>query len=82
MTNEEIEIGKFYTHGDDSTYKVVDKGEDWILTLCYSCNHRVANPWIFSLNDDIIEGWYEDEDDCEYIFDNLKFHDFSMLKEE
>lgn len=82
MTFNELEIGKFYTCGDDATYKVVDKGNDWILTLDYSYNHHVATPWIFSINDDIdiIESWHEETDDYG-IFDNLSFNNPDMLKE-
>ena len=48
ITFEDLNIGKFYTRWDDAIYKVIDKGDDWYLTLKYSNNHHVFNPIIHS----------------------------------
>lgn len=44
----ELEIGHYYSRGDDASYKVVDKGSDWVLVLSYSHNHCVVTPRIFN----------------------------------
>ena len=79
----ELEIGHYYSRGDDASYKVVDKGSDWVLVLSYSYNHHVATLWIFNIaeiNEDIF--LHEETDEWETdIFNNLKYHDYNMLKE-
>lgn len=78
----ELEIGKCYTYGDDSLYKVVDKGTDWILVLSYSYNHHVATPWIYKDSEIKYDKLYEETDEWKTdIFNNLEYHDYDILKE-
>ena len=82
MTFNELEIGHCYTHHYDSSYKVIDKGSNWVLMWVYSSNHHVANPWIYKSDDDLFDGLDEETDEWETdIFNNLEYYDYSMLKE-
>ena len=71
----DLEIGHYYTHGDDASYKVVDKGEDWVCVLSYSSHHNVASPIIFSEDDFNFDKLYEDTDEygAKWCFDNLSY---------
>ena len=78
----ELEIGKCYTYGDDSLYKVVDKGTDWILVLSYSCNHHVATPWIYKDSEIKYDKLYEETDEWIIdVFNNLEYENYDILKE-
>ena len=82
MTFDELEIGHCYTHHDDGSYKVIDKGSDWVLMWNYSCNHHVAVPWIHKSDDNFFDGLDEETDEWENdVFNNLVYHDYDMLKE-
>ena len=87
-TFEDLNIGKFYTRWDDAIYKVIDKGDDWYLTLKYSNNHHVFNPIIHS-KDELLEDYNinhleEIKDDVWYyedLFNNAKYYsDFTLIE--
>ena len=80
MTFEELEIGKCYTSHDDSLRKVIAKGLDWACVLLYSHNHCVCNVVFIKSDDEFIENW-EVDDDCAYIFDELRYSDDYTLKD-
>ena len=74
MKLEDLEIGKYYTRGDDALYKVVAKGSDWVCVLHYSYNHHVCDAEIRNEENLYMDGMYEDIDDWnDEIFDNLVF---------
>ena len=82
MKFEDLEIGHCYSRGDDASYKVIDKGSDWVLVLSHSSNHRVATPWIFSSKEINEDNLYEETDEWDNdVFNNLEYHDYDMLKE-
>ena len=75
MKLEDLEIGKYYTRGDDALYKVVAKGSDWVCVLHYSYNHRVCSSEICNEEELYMEGMHEDEDTWynDSIFDELVY---------
>ena len=82
MRFEDLEIGKCYTHHDDGLYKVIDKGADWVLMWKYSCNHKVAMPWIHKSDDDFFNGMEEETNEWETeIFDNLVYCSNDLVKD-
>ena len=82
MEFKDLQIGHYYTHGDDAVYKIIDKGSNWLCALYYSCNHHVASPVIFMDDDFDYNTLYEDDyEQCEYTFSHLVFNSRDLLKE-
>lgn len=81
MTFQEIEIGTWYSSPhSESTYKVIDKGKDWLCVLCYSCVHYNCDAHFIKSDDEILENWRVDDDDNEYYFDAFLYEDWQTLK--
>lgn len=81
MRFDDIEVGHIYTPHDDGVYKIIEKGADYIIALNYSYNHKVATPWIYKYDDKFLDSLDEETDDyVRYIFDNMRYHGYDMLK--
>lgn len=81
MTFEEIEVGVYYSSpNSESTYKVVDKGKDWLCVLRYSCVHYVCDAHFIHSDDEFLKDWKVDDDYNDFYFESLSFDDWQTLK--